>query len=107
MRCMEENHAQPDHVCVKISGVQVQFKEDLKTIVSHSRMKLGKSQEDSQAVGTALSELQEQYDNAKGLISETFQSYKSILEAHRVGTVCCYIYFQCAYVIFILLCLNN
>ena len=55
------------------------------TLVTQGRSKLEKSQEDSQALESALSELQEQTDNAKGLITETFQSYKSLLEKLRVN----------------------
>ena len=46
----------------------------LQTLVTQGRSKLEKSKEDSQALESALSELQEQTDNAKGLITETFLS---------------------------------
>ena len=46
----------------------------LQTLVTQGRSKLEKSQEDSQALESVLSELQEQTDNAKGLITETFLS---------------------------------
>ena len=46
----------------------------LQTLVTQGRSKLEKSQEDSQALESVLSELQEQTDNAKGLITETFIS---------------------------------
>ena len=47
----------------------------LQTLVTQGRSKLEKSKEDSQALESALSELQEQTDNAKGLITETFLSF--------------------------------
>ena len=46
----------------------------LQTLVTQGRKKLEKSKEDSQAQESALSELQEQIYNAKGLITETFLS---------------------------------
>ena len=46
----------------------------LQTLVTEGRSKLETSQEDSQALESVLSELQEQTDNAKELITETFIS---------------------------------
>ena len=46
----------------------------LQTLVTQGRSRLEKSQEDSQTLESVLSELQEQTDNAKGLITETFIS---------------------------------
>ena len=43
-------------------------------LVTQGHSKLEKSQEDSQALESVLSEQQEQTDNAKGLITETFIS---------------------------------
>ena len=51
-----------------------QHTDMLQTLVTQGRSKLEKSKEDSQALESALSELQEQTDNAKGLITETFLS---------------------------------
>ena len=48
--------------------------DTLQTLVTQGRSKLEKSKEDSQALESLLSELQEQTDNAKGLITETFLS---------------------------------
>ena len=48
--------------------------DTLQTLVTQGRSKLEKSKEDSQALESALSELQEQTDDAKGLITETFLS---------------------------------
>ena len=46
----------------------------LQMLVTQGCSKLEKSKEDSQALESALSELQEQADNAKGLITETLLS---------------------------------
>jgi hypothetical protein len=41
--------------------------------------------EASSTLENSLSELQMQRDNAKGLVQETFQTYKTILEKQKVG----------------------
>ena len=82
-KCTPEGHK--DHPWVLLSEVEQQHTDTLQTLVTQGRSKLEKSQEDSQALESALSELQEQTDNAKGLITETFQSYKSLLEKLRVN----------------------
>lgn len=81
-KCTPEGHK--DHPWVILSEVEQPHTDMLQTLVSQGRTRLEKSQEDSQALESALSELQEQTDNAKGLITETFQSYKSLLEKLRV-----------------------
>ncbi|KAK7097268.1 hypothetical protein V1264_004274 [Littorina saxatilis] len=79
-KCIVSEHKPSEHRCSLLSDVEGMHVEELKALAKQGRNKLEKSQEDSQALESALSELQEQTDNAKGLITETFQSYKSILE---------------------------
>ena len=57
-----------------LSEVEQQHTDTLQTLVTKGRSKLEKSHEDSQALESVLFELQEQTDNAKGLITETFLS---------------------------------
>ena len=71
-KCTTEGHK--DHPWVLVSEVEQQHTDTLQTLVTQGRSKLDKSQEDSQALESVLSELQEQTDNAKGLITETFLS---------------------------------
>ena len=82
-KCTPEQHK--DHPWVILSEVEQAHADLLQGLVTQGRSKLEKSHEDSQALESGLSELQEQTDNAKGLITETFQSYKSMLEKLRVG----------------------
>ena len=65
-KCTPEGHK--DHPWVLLSEVEQQHTDTLQTLVTQGRSKLEKSQEDSQAPESALS------DNAKGLITETFLS---------------------------------
>lgn len=84
-KCIVSEHKPSEHPCSVLSDVEGMHVEELKALAKQGRNKLEKSQEDSQALESALSELQEQTDNAKGLITETFQSYKSILEKLKVN----------------------
>nr|KAG5693723.1 hypothetical protein BaRGS_002106 [Batillaria attramentaria] len=81
--CMMKDHPQPEHQCEKLCEVETPQTEELKTLLEEGRAKLDKCRETSQALESALSELQEQTDNAKGLIEETFQSYKALLEKRK------------------------
>ena len=62
----------------------------LQTLVTQGRSRLEKSQEDSQTLESVLSELQEQTDNAKGLITETFIStgFLFIIPLYRTLHMC-------------------
>lgn len=81
--CMLKEHPQAEHHCEKLTEVEARQTEELKTLLEEGRGKLEKCRETSQALESALSELQEQTDNAKGLIEETFQSYKALLEKRK------------------------
>ena len=59
---------------VLLSEVEQQHRDMLPTLVTQGCSKLEKSQEDSQALGSVPSELQEQTDKAKGSITKTFLS---------------------------------
>ena len=69
-KCTPDGHKDHPWVLLKWETAT----EMLQALVTQGRSKLEKSQEDSQALESALSELQEQTLNAKGLITETFLS---------------------------------
>lgn len=52
-------------------------------LVAENRVKIGDCDQIASQLGNALSELQAQRDQAKDLITESFQSYKAILEKCR------------------------
>lgn len=82
--CCLRDHHQPDHQCEKLSEIEARQVEELRSLVTEGRSKLEKCRLASEALESALSDLQEQTDNAKGLIIETFQSYKALLEKRKV-----------------------
>lgn len=82
---MLSEHRQPEHSHEKISDIEEQQKEDLKSLVTESKSKVSICQEATSNLENALSELQIQRDNAKGLIQETFQSCKAVLEKRKVS----------------------
>jgi len=51
--------------------------------MTESKSKVEFCEDASSHLANALSELQLQYDSAKDLIQETFQSYKAVLEKYR------------------------
>ncbi|KAK2163597.1 hypothetical protein NP493_1453g00037 [Ridgeia piscesae] len=79
-QCVLTDHSRPDHQYELLEDVEVRQSEELQNLVSESQSKLEFCEEASGNLGNALSELQMQRDNARGLIQETFQSYKAILE---------------------------
>ena len=81
---MVADHRQPEHMHEKVEDVEDEVKEELKTLISECKSKINFCQEATTMLENALSDLQTQRDNAKGLIQETFQSYKAVLEKKKV-----------------------
>lgn len=68
----------------KIADIDTKLTEELNNLLSESKNKIIFCEEASNSLGNALSEMQLQRDNTKGLIQETFQSYKAVLENRKV-----------------------
>ena len=83
-QCVLTDHSRPDHQYELLEDVESRQSEELQNLVAESQSKLEFCEEASGNLGNALSELQMQRDNARGLIQETFQSYKAILEKKQV-----------------------
>ncbi|GAB1604476.1 brain tumor protein-like [Argonauta hians] len=81
--CIAEDHQQPEHFTEKISNVDTKLTEEINTLVTESKNKVKQFEETSNGLENALSEMQMQRDNVKGLVQETFQSYKATLEKRR------------------------
>ncbi|KAK3099629.1 hypothetical protein FSP39_007220 [Pinctada imbricata] len=79
--CTLGDHKQ--HIYERISEVEEKHKEELKALLKESKKKSEYCNDTHQTLENSLSELQMQRDNAKGLIQETFQSYKAILENRK------------------------
>ena len=82
--CSLSVHKQPEHATENIEETGEGQREFLEKLVKESRHKIEVCNEASTTLMNSLSDIQMQRDNVKGLIQETFQSYKAILEKKRV-----------------------
>lgn len=73
-------HKAPDHKYERLTDAEPRQKEELVNLMTESKVKVVECDQVSVQLENALSELQVQHDQAKDLITETFQSYKAILE---------------------------
>lgn len=73
-------HKAPEHQYERLTDAEPRQKEELFNLMSESKAKIVECDQVSTQLENALSELQVQHDQAKDLITETFQSYKAILE---------------------------
>lgn len=81
--CMKSLHKPQDHQCENISETEKKLKDELSMMLTESKKKVSVCDEAHQKLESSLNDLQMQRDNAKGLIQETFQSYKAMLEKKR------------------------
>ncbi|CAH1777460.1 unnamed protein product [Owenia fusiformis] len=78
--CMATTHRQPEHFYERFGEIETKQKDELKSLIAESISKKDYCEDVSGALQNSLMELQIQRDQAKGLIDETFQSYKAVLE---------------------------
>ncbi|XP_066588781.1 B-box type zinc finger protein ncl-1 [Prorops nasuta] len=81
--CLLVEHKAPDHQYERIATAEPPQKEELTNLMTESKARITECDQTSSQLENALSELQVQHDAAKDLITETFQSYKAILEKCR------------------------
>ncbi|KAK0183317.1 hypothetical protein PV327_001368 [Microctonus hyperodae] len=81
--CLLVEHKAPEHQYERLIDAEACQKEELINLVADSKKKMMDCEELSSQLENGLSELQAQHDQAKDLITETFQSYKAILEKCR------------------------
>ncbi|XP_056010419.1 brain tumor protein-like isoform X3 [Ostrea edulis] len=81
--CMKNFHKPPEHICENVTETERKLKEELSVLLTESKKKFVVCDEAHQTLESSLNDLQMQRDNAKGLIQETFQSYKAILEKKK------------------------
>mgnify|MGYP003692450647 CR=1 FL=1 len=81
---MKSLHKSPDHQCENIGETEKRLKDELIMMLTESKKKVAVCDEAHQTLESSLNDLQMQRDNAKGLIQETFQSYKAMLEKQKV-----------------------
>ena len=83
--CMVVQHKQSEHDISRIADVETQNLEELHAMVRETKRKAETCRGASTKLETIQQELQEQRDDAKGLIQETFQSLKAVLDKRQVG----------------------
>jgi hypothetical protein len=81
---MVVEHRQPDHESFRLTDKEEVNRTALQKLVTEVKSKTQVCEEASSTLENALSELQMQRDNVQGLIEETFQSYKAMLEKRKV-----------------------
>ncbi|GAB1861493.1 Brain tumor protein [Camponotus japonicus] len=81
--CLLVEHKAPEHQYERLTDAEPRQKEELVNLMADSKAKIVECDQVSAQLENALSELQVQHDQAKDLITETFQSYKAILENCR------------------------
>uniref|UniRef100_A0A1B6L209 RING finger protein 207 n=1 Tax=Graphocephala atropunctata TaxID=36148 RepID=A0A1B6L209_9HEMI len=81
--CVVVDHCAPEHHYERLSDAYERHKEHLHSLMGESKTKMAYCEDATNSLNNALAELQAQHDNAKGLINETFQSYKAMLEKRK------------------------
>lgn len=81
--CLLVEHKAPEHQYERLADAEPRQKEELVNLMNESKARITDCDQVSSQLENALSELQAQHDQAKDLITETFQSYKAVLEKCR------------------------
>ena len=83
---MVSTHKPPQHSADRITEGEKESNHfvEIKALIQESKAKMNMCDEAASSLDGSLRDLQMQRDNARGLIQETFQSYKAILEARQV-----------------------
>ena len=84
--CLVTTHKPPEHSHDRISedDKENDHVKELASLVNESKTKMNLCNEATSSLDGSLRDLQMQRDNARGLIQETFQSYKAVLEKRQV-----------------------
>jgi tripartite motif-containing protein 2/3 len=81
---MVSKHVQPAHLYDRLSNVEAAQVKELKDLIYSCREKREVYSNIMNGLNDELTELHLQKDNVKGLIDETFQTYKALLEKIKV-----------------------
>lgn len=71
--CVVVTHCAPEHHYERLSDAYERQKSDLQALIAETKAKVQFCEEAQNTLQNALSELQAQHDNARGLINESFQ----------------------------------
>ncbi|CAH0395741.1 unnamed protein product [Bemisia tabaci] len=78
--CVITLHKAPEHKYDGIAESAKKSKNDIASLVTEGKTKMELCEETSTKLETALGDLETMHDTAKGLLLETYQSYKAVLE---------------------------
>lgn len=81
---MLADHKQPNHHYERITDIEESQRSDFDVLITECKSKVSACNEASSSLENSLSDLQMQRDDAKGLIQETFQTYRTVLEIQKV-----------------------
>ncbi|XP_059144458.1 brain tumor protein-like isoform X2 [Physella acuta] len=81
--CVQKSHSSPEHSVKQLTEAVGSKKDTLSDFTKECGKKLIDCQKINASLNAAFEDLEMQKDNTKGLIQETFQSYKTILEDIR------------------------
>lgn len=81
--CLIADHKGSEHHYEIINDAEKRSRNEIEGLMKEAKMKLDYCCESSVNLETALQELQSQHDTARGLIEESYQSFKAILERYR------------------------
>ncbi|XP_054264283.1 B-box type zinc finger protein ncl-1 isoform X2 [Macrosteles quadrilineatus] len=81
--CVVVEHCAPEHQYERLGEAYERQKKELVSLIAESKGKMVYCEEATTSLQNALAELQAQHDNAKGLIDETLQTYKVVLEKRK------------------------
>jgi hypothetical protein len=84
---MMAEHRQPEHRHERIPELGDKQLKEIRHLVTEARDKVSSCMEASSNLESLLSDLEMQRDNARGLIEETFQTYRTMLQKRKVGLV--------------------
>lgn len=84
--CMVVKHKQSEHDVSRIADVDAANLEELRAMVRETKRRADTCRNASTKLESIQQELQMQRDNAKGLIQETFQTLKAVLDRSQVST---------------------
>ena len=85
--CSVSAHKPPEHVCERISETETKHFDDIRALMTEARCKMTACNEASGDLDGLLSELQQQKETARDLITETLQSYKAALDMRKVSSL--------------------
>ena len=78
-------HKHPEHESERIGELDDTIRNEVNSLLKEAKGKVDYCEQASSNLENSLTDLQMQRDNARGLIEETFQTYKTILEERKVG----------------------